>query len=373
EEALDKGIDIEHIKVDNDYTPPVPLAQYIVADSQEYCAAQGAEVAEYTSWVKFKNAHDLKGKYNWPIKHPFVVIDDETDARSYIRVSMTTDWDPISDPTSTAMGPLCVIDASLTLVPEKSKLESVANSIDTASVAVKLYGYDPSDAYITASLNEGASANLKASSVKVDENGIAIFELDSVKAETVTLTADFEGKTLSQDVRFIGDRTTANVTLRTDIDYNPFDRNYLIATLLDSNNNPVMGEDISLSSSRPDISLPTTATTKDNGEARIQVSYNKEYGDLLKHVIAPIEVTYDAAGYISTDKKSVTFTGGICDEISGSKSYEDFPERTCVKVVEESGGMYASSATKELMDFLGFKQDTSDNPEKNTYHTIDNE
>ncbi|TKF71809.1 hypothetical protein FCV62_22660, partial [Vibrio kanaloae] len=73
---MDKGIDIEHIKVDNDYTPPVPLAQYIVADSQEYCAAQGAEVAEYTSWVKFKNAHDLKGKYNWPIKHPFVVIDD---------------------------------------------------------------------------------------------------------------------------------------------------------------------------------------------------------------------------------------------------------------------------------------------------------
>ncbi|MFA0141828.1 hypothetical protein AB4430_08545, partial [Vibrio kanaloae] len=367
-QALQQGLEFEHVVIDDDYTPPVTLTQSIVSDAKEYCSARGAEVAEYTKWYDLRTNIDLKGEHNWPIKNPFTLIDDETDDRKYIRVSMTG-RNPISDPTSTILGPLCVIDTSLILLPEKSKLEAVANSSDTALVAVKMSEFNIiDDVYVTASLNEGASANLASSSVKVNKYGIAIFEIDSLKAETVTLTAEIGHNKVSAELRFIGDASTGNVSLKATKDYMPFDKIKVMATLNDVNGNAIPNEELLFSSTDPRVYFIEKSLTNEDGEAQISISYNKdEGGDILEHVKAPINVSYNS---LSTDNINVTFTGGICGGINNKEDYTSFPERVCVKVIDDSGTMYTSNPSLTFVEYFGLTKDNSTYNAPNTYYDI---
>ncbi|MCE9785756.1 hypothetical protein, partial [Shewanella algae] len=260
-------------------------------------------------------------------------------------------------------GPLCVIDTSLTLVPEKSKLEAVANSVDTALVAVQLHGYyDDDDVYITASLNDGASANLTASSVKVDENGIAIFELDSIKAEMVTLTAELGGSHVGVDVAFVGDIYTATLALATTDE----GLDEVTATLKDQHSNPLSGYSASFKALdyTDSIAINPDRTTDVNGNQKAYLKWNG--GLLHEPLTVSIQSEFTRPDTVLLEAKTeVTFAplicGGVYNDRGKSNAY-------CIKVASVGEKLYSGSPSMSFLERLGgFEKATGLIEKKRTY------
>ncbi len=145
-----------------------------------------------------------------------------------------------------------------------------------AKVVVKLtFNQQPvSGAVINASVPDMTLAQLDESSVTTDDDGIATFRVADEKAETVAFTAEYNGEKRSIGIIFIGDKSTAQLSSAVNINNADVSGgiNEVIATLKDSNGNPLKGESISFDSSDA-VNITATSITDDNGQQSAQVQW----------------------------------------------------------------------------------------------------
>ncbi|TOJ04493.1 Ig-like domain-containing protein, partial [Vibrio parahaemolyticus] len=274
EEADFNNIAHEGAATDPDgFNPPVKLATMNESQLVSYCSSMGATVATYDEWLSLKNGTDIKTEHNWPVKYHYAALRDGDFHLVWYQWSGTK---PML-PTDTTR-PLCVQSNQIVFVPQSSDLEGVANGVDTATVAVQLaYGGSLIEGeVITASVNQDSSAYLVSDSVTTDSQGMAFFEIMNLKAETLTFTAEYDGKSVNEEVQFIGDVNTAEISLETTVNEQPFSTfNEVRAILKDVNNNPLVGHtlDFFAESHANSLELTSEPKTNMNGEQKSTIRW----------------------------------------------------------------------------------------------------
>lgn len=116
-----------------------------------------------------------------------------------------------------------------------------------------------------------SEANIESDTLITDEDGVAVFTLTSIKAETFKATVTYDAPTgdgemsRSVDVRFIGDARSAEVALNvTENLANIYtESNEVTATLTDANDNTVPKEVVSFSSPDSRVSVSTVTPETD--------------------------------------------------------------------------------------------------------------
>ncbi|KHF13169.1 hypothetical protein PO80_19320, partial [Vibrio parahaemolyticus] len=361
-----QGIVYEKGQSDSDY-PSLEMALMTPPQFEAYCASRAASVTTLDQWQALTSNVNIKDDHQWPVQYGFAVDNNGTYYQAW------------SDGTSeslngAAVKPMCVQSSYLLVVPSQSDLEAVANSQDQAEVAVKVtFGGELVEGEnVSASLNEDSSAQLEAKSVITDGNGVAVFELTNLKAETVTLTVEYSGKRVDAEVKFIGDINTAKLEFetepRTELDYDGvFD---IRAMLTDVNENPLPGYnvDFKVLNNEDLVDLYGDRQTDINGELLLHVDF-----------IGPIPSDRDTEftlqimaepQFIDKDTLKIAFRAlPICGGRFNDNDRYNASGR-CLKVVAYNYQGYVdklstSSPSLSVMEFMGYtRQDEPDNEGK---------
>ncbi|WP_394126324.1 Ig-like domain-containing protein [Vibrio hepatarius] len=154
----------------------------------------------------------------------------------------------------------------------------VADQSDKAKIVVKLTFNDRplANEFVSISIPSSAESSIDASTVMTNSDGIVVFELSSLKAESFTATVTFKSQTRTINISFIGDAKTAELYQNTTIDYANIytESNEVTASLIDANDNNVPFESISFVTSSPDVDIRVKNTETDaSGRQRADITW----------------------------------------------------------------------------------------------------
>ncbi|MET4894541.1 Ig-like domain-containing protein [Morganella morganii] len=165
--------------------------------------------------------------------------------------------------------------ANLVVVTDNQPANGVAKNQLKAVVTDAKGNVVPGVDVVFSSNNGGAPAS---ETVSTDTNGEALFAVSNTSAGVTTVTAAFNGASVSRDVTFIADESTAEITAANLVvvtDNQPANgvaKNQLKAVVTDAKGNVVPGVDVVFSSNNGGAPASETVSTDTNGEALFAVS-----------------------------------------------------------------------------------------------------
>ncbi|MBT0321572.1 peptidase, partial [Vibrio campbellii] len=148
----------------------------------------------------------------------------------------------------------CMNEAGLVVVDADSRLEAVADDAEQAVVAVKLTLDDmPVEGQlIEASAPDRTNVTFDDTTLYTNNKGVAKFALNTWEAGQVPVNIKYDGETvLTQNVTFVADEATARLVLEVTKNHASYDDstgNEVEATMLDYNNNPLVGRPVTFTS-----------------------------------------------------------------------------------------------------------------------------
>ncbi|EGR2875452.1 hypothetical protein DLH97_25420, partial [Vibrio parahaemolyticus] len=375
-DAEGAGVVYDSSYLDTGYTPAIKMALFRYHLAAKYCESIGAEVPSSTQLSNLAKNINVKERYNWPTQAVSGKYYAQENGAPY-SVDILSGISS-SVPGDVAYQVTCVVSGALEVVLPDSKLQAVANASDKAEIAVQLTkegGIAEGEA-VSASLSQGSSAQLDADTVITDENGMAVFKLRSIKAESLTLTAEFGGETTEAEVKFIGDINTAMLSMSTTLN-NQYhaQANEVTAVLHDAFDNPLVGYNVSFSADTDSVDV-TQGLTDADGKLVSKITWT----DVVPTDVyskASIIAEFDEGPEPSTQSSDVTF---ITIPMCGTGVNDSNPNNavgTCLKVKEAlldgKKIWLTSSPSKNVMDTLGYTQDSSPNNFGKTYDSFRNE
>ncbi|MBT0271275.1 peptidase, partial [Vibrio campbellii] len=148
----------------------------------------------------------------------------------------------------------CMNEAGLVVVDADSRLEAVADDAEQAVVAVKLTRDDmPVEGQLLeASAPNRTNVTFDDTTLYTNDKGVAKFALNTWEAGQVPVNIKYDGETLlTQNVTFVADEATARLVLevtKNNVSYDDSTGNEVEATMLDDNNNPLVGRPVTFTS-----------------------------------------------------------------------------------------------------------------------------
>ncbi|WP_186171985.1 Ig-like domain-containing protein [Vibrio chagasii] len=368
-DAANKGLAYDAKLSDTAYSPAIDMAGVRYPTAVEYCQQSGASLPTVEELSLMATNINVQTLHNWPAEYAYLAYDD---------VAEEAKWVDLSDSGSVQTGALSptgyyyatCIKQGLVQVQPDSSTEVVANGTDVGTVSVELKLGDEvrPDTQISASVS-GAYATLYPETQTTDSQGIAEFTLTSTKAETVTVTFDVGGVTLTHEVKFIGDEKTAGVTSEATINnasYTSVEGNEVTATLKDAYENPVEGYSVESKVStgvHPDTSdivtpllVDETTETDAQGEQKVRVKWDPQYQTPKINMTFDVTSSYTTTVGEQTESTSqVTFNAYLC----GGQVGDD--DRTnavgdCIKIAENDGMLYTGSPSVSFLKELEYDE-----------------
>lgn len=280
EEAVSKGEEFLGTFIELIEGTPVWMTLYNTKLAEQLCAYKGRvpnseEIKELANVGGIGvNPHD-----SWPVGHVYMVNDD----KEYSSADISSTVPKFSkDIPTIGTYVTCVADLGFIIDRPDSKLEGVANGVDQAFIELELTlnGVPLVEKAITASISEtDSSAVLSSGSLLTDSNGGVIFRVTDTRAEKVTIVFDFEGRQRTQEVKFIGDKATAQIKQtsvlldHSAITAGSYDAARVLVT--DAYDNPVEGQSVVFETSNPDTYVENTLIeTGSGGEVDSRVYWN---------------------------------------------------------------------------------------------------
>ncbi|EJG0582697.1 Ig-like domain-containing protein, partial [Vibrio parahaemolyticus] len=357
------GIVYEKGQSDSDY-PSLEMAIMTPPQFEAYCVSRGASVPTLDQWQALTSNVKIKDEHQWPVQYGFAVDNNGTYYQAW--------HDGTSSPLNgVAAKPMCVQSSYLQVVPRQSDLEAVANSQDQAEVAVRvtLDGELVKGENVSASLSQGSNAQLVSSDVITDEHGIAIFELTNMKAETLTLTAEYGSNQVDVQASFIADVSTAELTLSTTVDNQNYDNeNEVTAKLEDAFDNPLVGYEVAFSADTHanSVDVQPQGQTDADGQQVAKVTWTDTVSTNVDTRVR-IKAAFDESVVPLEARSEVTFNSlGMCGGQVNDTDKEN-AKGNCLKVTESNGRWFTSTPSLEVMKVLGYTQQDSSNNSGKTY------
>ncbi|MDG3412897.1 Ig-like domain-containing protein [Vibrio sp. Vb2110] len=361
-----QGIVYEQGQSDSDY-PSLEMAIMTPPQFEAYCASRGASVPTLEQWQALTNNVNIGDEHQWPVQYAFSVDNNGT----YEQAMDNGESSPLN---GAAVKPMCVQSSYLLVVPSESDLEAVANSQDQAEVAVKVTfgGELVKGENVSASLSEGSSAQLVSSDVLTDEHGVARFELTNMKVESLTLTAEYGGSQVDEQVSFIADVNTAELTLSTTVNNQPYNgTNQVTAKLEDAFDNPLVGYEVDFSADTHarSVDVRPQGRTDANGKQVAKVTWKDRPNDF--NVTVRILAEFDESGVPLAARSNVTFEApfGICGgRVNDTDRYN--ARGKCLKVTEANGKWFTSTPSDIVMEALGYMRQNLSSNSGRTYSSL---
>ncbi|KHF15068.1 hypothetical protein PO80_12995, partial [Vibrio parahaemolyticus] len=375
-EALDAGVVFNGSHLDTNYDPAIQIALFNFESAMKYCESIGASVPTVEQLKELDRNVDIPAE-NWPLQAVKKNYYAQVDGQSHY-VKLDSGYTVPNDGQE-AMNLTCISQGELEVSLPDSKLEAIADQADKATVAVRVtpgFGSDAEGLVVTAYLSEGTEGQLGSTSEVTDESGLAVFEVTNHKAELVTLNAEYEGITVSESVTFIGDVNTAKLTLSTTLN-NQYhaQTNEVTAVLHDALDNPLVGYNVSFSADTDSVDV-TQGLTDADGKLVSKITWT----DLVPTDVysnATIIAKFDEGPEPSTQSSDVTF---ITIPMCGTGVNDSNPNNavgSCLKVKEflrNGKKMWLTSTpSKNVMDTLGYTQDSGSDNSGKTYDFLLNE
>ncbi|MGS7193182.1 Ig-like domain-containing protein [Enterobacter cloacae subsp. dissolvens] len=197
-----------------------------------------------------------------------------------------------------------------------------------------------------------AGATLTASTGTTNQSGETTVALTSTAAGVYTVTASINGNSMTKDVTFIPDTSTAEVTsanLIIDPDgavANGTATNGVTATVTDGAGNPVPGISVSLSVSSGAIITPATVTSDGNGKVTATVTST---------TAGTYTVSAQAAGSSTVATKTTTFVADVSTAhivltaVNPSSGYPAGSKADFTATVQDASGNVITDANFELV------------------------
>lgn len=341
--------------------------------AQALCASKGhlPTSANLTELVSFEGGPAAKG---WPVDIAFWANDGGTPALINLASG--------APETESASGHYvtCLNEGGFTIDAATSDFEAVANGAEKATIAVKLtFDGAPVEGQLIEASTSSTNVAFDATSGTTNSNGLMSFAMSSFVAEEVPIDITYSGETLTQNVTFIADEATADLSLvatRDGAADSAPDGNEVEATMTDINTNPLVGRTVTFDSPSSSVVItPAPGGTDASGKQTASVVWN---GGLLTSdttVNVTARFTPASTGTEITDTAAVTFTSSIpaiCDGIVDSTTPVN-DTTNCLKVATNaSGAWFTSTPSIAVMNALGYKgpgEDSTANSETNTGDT----
>ncbi|EGR2875481.1 DUF1566 domain-containing protein, partial [Vibrio parahaemolyticus] len=370
-----EGIPYSDKKTDSDHPSLPDMALMTSQESESYCSLKGAEVATLDQWTDMAAAQDPQGSHHWPVQAPFVVNHNG----EYYQAKA----DGTSQPLNGAEAkPMCVQSSYLSIVHNESDLNAVANATDVAKVAVRVTfnGEFVENKIVSASVSQGSSAQLDNADVTTDDKGLAVFELTNLKAERLTLTAEYAGKFAEENVVFVGDVNTATLALSPTVNNQLYSgTNEVTAVLQDAQDNPLEGYDVSFKAEThaSSVKIEPQGNTNAYGKQIAKVTWidpSTPQSDTTVNISAEFNQGVTPAEHDTnvTFKKHDDSTLGICGGQVNDTDKEN-AKGFCLKIAEiqdpndNKTKWFTSTPTTRALSTLGYYLDDSDNNEGKSY------
>lgn len=348
-EALVNGISFESIHND---VVGLPVATFTHAQAKEYCRTKGRLPKQTEANILAQEVQKLDLDSRWPTDISYWLEDNTV---FNLTLNNSDDIQEYGNYVS------CINELGLSSLREDSKLEAVANGIDKAELKVSVtFDNAPVAGQFLSAYVNGANGDtqLISDTAETDESGIAIFYLTSTKAESVEVVVQFSEQSASvrSNVKFIGDLSTARLKVSTPRNYVGFadsEGQEIVASLLDANDNPIVGEVVTFETSDTEIRLNpelSQKATDEDGFQSVFFIYNGEHRDKDKSfdVITsyaeqtiPVSLSYETIG-LCGGRKNTT---------------KEYGFNACVQVADDYlGYWYTATPSETLMSDLGYEQ-----------------
>ena len=255
-----------------------------------------------------------------------------------------------------------------------SELEAIANSVDKAKVTVKLIWDDePVEGQLIEASTSNTNVTFDATSGITDSGGSTSFFLSSLVAEEVQVFITYGGQTLTQNVTFVADESTAILTLavtKNNALYTNTDGNEIEATMVDTNGNPLVGRSVTFGSyaSAPVTITSASGSTDSTGKQKASVVWSGGLLDTDADIGVIARYTLLSTGTDITSSSTVTFTplkmcGGTVDDTSKTNA-----KGICLKVATDANGYwFTSTPSIGLIRALQYTQDATSSNTGDTY------
>ncbi|MGR5358001.1 Ig-like domain-containing protein [Vibrio chagasii] len=367
-DAANKGLPYDSKVSDSGYTPAIDMAglRYVTADT--YCKSIGASLPTLAQLTQMTTDIKVQAPHNWPVKSAYLAYDDVSELPAWVDLS---DNAPVISGLVTTTDyyyGTCIKQGLVTVLPE-SDTEVVADGVDVGRVIVelKLGNEVRPNAVVTASVTGQVQAQLDNTTQTTNNQGVAEFQLTSLKAETVTLTLDVGGVTETHDVKFIGDEKTAEVKSEATIDTAPYtsaEGGEVTATLTDENSNPIVGYSVTSEVSsgiHPDtqntvtpILIDEAGKTDESGEQKFRVKWDSRYATPTTNMTFDVTSSYTT----STDKETnatskVTFNAYLCGGQVGDDDVTN-AAGACIKIAENDGKLFTGTPSVPFLQAIGY-------------------
>ncbi|WP_435250120.1 DUF1566 domain-containing protein [Vibrio sp. nBUS_14] len=353
---------------DSGWDPAIDMAGFRYSTAKNYCEDIGAKLPDVKTLQELTANTKLQRDKSWPTDANYLAYDD-TAAAPY-QVSLK-DGDESATPVLAIGGSnyyvTCVKSGAIQVLLDRSDKTVVADNTKEAKVVVQLKLGNEVRPNTLVRATSSSTFPTFDDSVTTNDDGVATFSLISLRAEKVTLTFDAEGETVTYDVIFIGDETTAEVKSKTTVDNVPFtsvEGGQVTATLTDQNDNPVEGYSVTSEVSaqlHPDtgesvmpILEDETTKTDQFGEQKVRVKWDKDIATPTKTMTFDVTSSYETAtGKESEFISSVAFNAYLCGGQVGDADKAN-AAGDCIKVAESGGKLYTGTPSVNFLQAIDY-------------------
>ncbi|MDK9758765.1 peptidase, partial [Vibrio sp. D173a] len=366
------------------------VATFTLAAAEDSCQSKGRLPTsdELKAFATYNGGPDVYD--GWPVDLAYWAktggIGELIDLRSGLPVQATS---PLGYYVS------CMNEAGLVVVDADSQLEAVADNADQAVVTVKLTWDDrPLEGkLIEASTPSRSNVTFDETTGHTNNEGVTSFALKTWEAGQVPVNIMYDGETvLTQNVKFIGDEATATLELeviKTDARYDDPGGNIVEATMMDTNNNPVVGRPVTFTTSEDEsVRIKGATVTNAQGKQRgVFVWDDSSTTDNSKTVFVTGSYTPQSTGTQISDSDEITFvspnpsdptdppTDPLSDPLACGIGIDDaHPTNAtgeCLKIATDYyGNWFTGTPSLALLKSLGYTQDSSTNNTGDTYHSV---
>jgi hypothetical protein len=231
--------------------------------AESYCASLGGTIATINGTgddgLVQLGQNSLAVDAGWPMSQRYLAID------GYIRsVDLTNGT--YSKVSNTNLYVTCAIDNVISIDNANSDFEAVANSVDKAKISVNIASNSiPTVGALVSISTDSDYVSIDAASGKTNKDGNITFFLDNARSESVIATIDYNGRTITQEVKFTAEQSSANITLNVPNNIiSASDVADISSTLKDGFNNDLVDEPINFEVSSPARVTATSDITYDD-------------------------------------------------------------------------------------------------------------
>lgn len=351
------------------------VATFSFAQAQSLCDSKGhlPTPENLTELMGFEGGPSEKG---WPVDIAFWANDGGAPALINLATGAT-------EGTGSARGyyVTCLNEGGFAIDAETSDFEAIANGADKAAIAVKLtFNGEPVEGQLVEASTSNTNVTFDATAGTTDSSGSSRFFLSSLTAEDVPVDITYRGETLTQNVTFVADEATSTLTLVVTKDGakdDASDVNEVEATMVDINDNPLVGRSVTFESDvgTSVIITPAPEGTDATGKQKASVVWNG--GSLTENAIVNVTAKFTplSTGTEIADTAAVTFTPAVPAICGGAVDDTDQTNANgyCLKVAADDGGnWFTSTPSIVVMEGLGYSENSQSNNSGDTYAAIYN-